>query len=107
MSTSNLACDFRAIPEDEREDHTRIAESLFGAITKYEETEGGYRFQLPAQTEVIERAGEFVARERLCCPFFYFRLTVTPDQGPVWLKLTGGEDVKTYIEETVLDEWDF
>ncbi|MFB6345681.1 MAG: hypothetical protein ABEK50_07925, partial [bacterium] len=92
MSTherSSLACEFTAIPEKDRNDHAQTAENVFNAIKGYRETPGGYSFELPAQTEIIEEAGAFVARERLCCPFFNFELEVTADEGPVWLTLSG------------------
>ena len=51
---------------------------------------------------MIEHAGAFVARERLCCPFFHFTLDVPPDGGAVRLEVTGREGVKEYIEESLL-----
>ncbi len=40
----------------------------------------------------------FIADERLCCPFFHFRLDIEPEQGPIWLQLTGTEDVKPFLQ---------
>lgn len=48
---------------------------------------------LAPQNEVTE----FVRRERLCCPFLAFTLEVSPDRGPLLLRLTGAEGVKDYI----------
>lgn len=109
MTTSEdaLACNFEAIPADERDRHTEVATELFESIASVEELNDGYAFRLPPDPSVLARAGEFIARERLCCPFFQFDLEVEPDNGPVRLKLTGDASVQQYIEDTVLTEWDF
>lgn len=102
---SPLACDLTAIEDEERKHHRQAAETVFAAVEELRELPDGYGFRLPTDTEIIQQTGAFVSRERLCCPFFDFTLEITPDHGPVWLKLTGGDDIKQYIEETVLPYW--
>lgn len=106
-SESSIACDLSALEEDERMEHRDTAEVVFEAIEEHRELPDGYAFRLPSDTQIITYAGAFISRERLCCPFFNFTLEVTPEQGPVWLKLTGREGVKEYVEEAVLSYWDF
>lgn len=103
---SPIACDPTAIDEAERESHNEAATALFEQITDLRELADGYAFRLPADTEVVQNAGTFVSRERLCCPFFRFSIEVTPEEGPVWLKLTGRDGVKQYVEDAVLPYWD-
>jgi len=102
---SSIACNFSAIADDEREQHSRTAEAVFSAIDEVREVDDGYAFRLPAENAMITNAASFVARERLCCPFFHFSLEVTPNHGPVWLTLTGRDGVKAYVEDTVLPYW--
>lgn len=101
-----LACDPSAIPEAERDRHEASAQVVFGAIEDIVELSDGYEFRLPASTELIEATAEFISRERLCCPFFTFELLVEADHGPARMKLTGGAEVKQYIEDAVLSYWD-
>lgn len=101
-----IACDLTAIDENEREQHQQTAEAVFDAIDGLRELPDGYAFRLPPDTELIAQAGAFISRERLCCPFFHFSLDVTPDHGPVWLKLTGRDGVKEFVEEAVLPNWE-
>lgn len=101
-----IACDLTAIEDDVRDQHRQAAETVFEAIDGLRELPDGYAFRLPADTEVIAKAGAFVSRERLCCPFFHFTLDVEADQGPVWLTLTGRDGVKEYVEEAVLPYWE-
>lgn len=64
----------------------------------------GYALFLQAETKVTEQAGAFVARERLCCPFFHFVPDVGSEGGPVRLEVTGPDGVKEYIEQALLPE---
>lgn len=101
-----IACNPTAIDKDARGAHEDVATALFERIIDLRERSDGYAFRLPAESEVVRNAGAFVSRERLCCPFFQFTIEVTPDQGPVWLTLTGRNGVKEYIEDVVLPYWD-
>lgn len=101
-----IACDPTAIDEDEHEAHREVSNAVFESITDVQELSDGYAFRLPADTEVVQNAGTFVSRERLCCPFFDFGLEVPAEKTPVWLKMTGRDGVKDYIEDAVLPYWD-
>ncbi|MGI9167336.1 MAG: hypothetical protein ACR2G5_13325 [Pyrinomonadaceae bacterium] len=46
---------------------------------------------------MLVRTAEFIALERLCCPFFGFAVEVEREGGAVWLILTGREGVKPFI----------
>lgn len=105
-SSSPIACDLSAIEEEKMENHKQNAETIFNAISKVREIEDGYTFRLPAETGLISKAGSFIARERLCCPFFEFSITVPSEQEPVWLTLTGRDCVKPYITKTLLPKLD-
>lgn len=101
-----IACDLSAINDHKLDQHRENGQMVFDAISEIWETPKGYSFKLPANTNDIEKAGAFIARERLCCPFFEFTLTIQPDQQPVWLKLTGRDGVKPYLKETLLPKLD-
>lgn len=40
---------------------------------------------------------QFVARERRCCPFVRLTVEVSPDQGLLWLGMTGPEGVTDFL----------
>lgn len=101
-----IACDPSAIDEAAHEEHREVSEALFEHITDLQELPDGYAFRLPTETEVVQTAGAFVSRERLCCPFFHFTLDVSSNDGPVWLEVRGRDGVKQYIEDAVLPYWD-
>lgn len=99
-----IACDLTALEEMERERHKTNSRELFTAIEQWRELSRGYALRLPTDTAMIEKAGAFMARERQCCPFFKFNLEVTPNSSAVWLKLTGNQEVKQYIGQTVIPQ---
>lgn len=107
MSTkSPIACDLSSIGENQRDRHRRNAKTVFESIGAICELEDGYAFRLPADTELIRTVSAFVARERLCCPFFDFTLTIPSERQPVWLALRGREGVKAYVERSLLPKLD-
>lgn len=99
-----LACDLTVIGNEEREQHHQIAEEIFAAVEELRELPDGYAFRLPTESEMIRRAGMFISRERLCCPFFDFTLEVKPDQGPVWMNVTGREGTKQFLKENIASQ---
>ena len=94
--TIPFACDVLAIPATDREAHQRLTRRLMSeAVEEARERPDGFALRFPA--EEYEAVIQFVAFERLCCPFLRFMLEVTPDGGPVWLNLTGPEGVTQFI----------
>lgn len=55
-SRTSIACDLSAIDEDKLEEHRENGEVVFDAIIEIRETPQGYRFRLPAETDIIRKA---------------------------------------------------
>jgi hypothetical protein len=95
------ACDLSAIAPDQRAAHQALAGELMReALHERLELPDGYAFRFAA--ERYDDITRFVANERLCCPFFAFTLEVTPEQGPLWLRITGREGAKALLEGDLL-----
>jgi len=92
-----IACDLTAIPAGEREAHETLAKQLFiETVRERHELADGYAFQF--RTEDYPQLVQFIANERLCCPFFRFTLEVAPARGPIWLRIMGGDGVKAFVQ---------
>jgi hypothetical protein len=90
------ACDMTAIPPEKRRAHHALIDRLMTeAVEEISDLADGLAFRFPA--EEYDAVTEFVGRERLCCPFLSFALDVSPDRGPLRLRLTGPEGVKDFI----------
>src|ERR1700704_931991 len=94
---SPFACDMSAIAPEDRSAHLATIEALFCAVEEIRELPAGYAFRLSNESEILVTAAQFIALERLCCPFFGFGLEIEREGGAVWLSLTGREGVKPFV----------
>lgn len=92
-----LACNIAAIPKAFRLVHQTNTERVFASVQEVRELSTGYGWRLPNETDLLQTVMAFLSYERLCCPFFHFTLEVEPDQGPMWLQITGASDVREFI----------
>jgi hypothetical protein len=97
QTTPLLACDLTAIPAEHRAAHQALATALFSeAVAEIQELTDGYAFRFAPQH--YPQLTQFIAHERLCCPFFTFTLELTPASGPIWLRLTGPAGAKAILQ---------
>jgi hypothetical protein len=101
VKESPIACDMSAIEPGLRAAHIATGGRVFRAAVEIRELPNGYAFRLTGDAEMLSKIAEFIALERLCCPFLGFALEVEPEGGLVWLRLTGREGVKAFIREEV------
>ncbi len=93
-----FACNMLALDVEQRRRHVAVTGQLRAAIQEIRAVSDGYEFRFPAEQATILLASEFIARERLCCPFFHFELSVGAVESPLWLRLRGPEGVKDFIK---------
>ncbi len=93
-----VACDMSALTAEQQERQRALLALLRADAEEVRELEDGYAFRHSADRAVLLALAEFVANERLCCPFFDFALTVERDGGPVWLRMTGKGEAKHVLE---------
>ncbi len=92
-----IACDLIALDPEARSTHLETARQLLSAgAAEVQELPDGYAFRYSA--EQYGQVTQFIANERLCCPFFSFTLEVTPAHGPLWLRISGHAGVKDFLQ---------
>ena len=94
-----LACNMNVFTSAERASHMLNTAQLSQAVQNIQEVENGFEFNFPNETEVITSLGEFISKERLCCPFLEFTLEVTQTDEPISLTLTGPEGTPEFLRE--------
>ena len=97
---SPIACDMSVLSPAQRDTHLTTSRALFLAAKEMHELSNGYEFRLDG-SDVIVKAAEFIALEKLCCPFLNFALEVEAESGSVSLRLTGREGVKAFIRDEI------
>ncbi len=92
-----IACNPNAIPPEKRERWLVVATQMYGAVQEVQELADGYAFRLPSDSETLLVVAEDLNYDRLCCPFIRYTLDIAPNEGPFWLRFTGGEGVKEFL----------
>lgn len=92
-----LACAMTAgAPLGRTGDQALVALLVAGSAEEVRELLAGYAWRFAG--ECYPEVAAFVADERRCCPFLIFVLTIAPDGGPLWPCLTGGGEIKGFLQ---------
>jgi hypothetical protein len=92
-----LACDMNVFTPAEREAHVQNTIQLVENMQGSRKIENGFEIAFPNETQIIIRIGEFIALERLCCPFLTFDLGVLSRDEPVRLSIAGPEGTQEFL----------
>ena len=99
MSEVVIVCNMGVFTPDQREKHIELARDLFGQVVKVASVQNGFAFDLPNETDLLNRVGGFIANERRCCPFLRFDLEVRGQTQPITLTLSGPEGTQEFLKE--------
>ena len=92
-----LACNMNVFTPTERENHIETTRKLLQALQTVQEAQNGYQFTFPNESGIIKGLAEFMAKERLCCPFLEFTLKLEANHQPIALLLTGPEGAQEFL----------
>jgi hypothetical protein len=93
-----VACNWAALTAEQQLRQRSLHRQLNADVEEVRELADGYAFRYSPDRVVLLAIAEFVANERLCCPFFEFGTTVERDGGPVWFRITGEGEAKRVLE---------
>ena len=89
------ACNMAALTKNERTAHQKTSQKLFASVQEQKELANGYAFRFTP--DALVTAAQWVSLERKCCPFFTFEMELAREEGPLWLRVTGGDGIKPFI----------
>ena len=93
-----IACDLTVLPDGGRERVTALAGMLIPMAEEVRDLPDGYALGYhDAPPGLLSELAEFIALDRLCCPFLRHGLVSDAGAGTVWLELTGGPGAKAAI----------
>jgi hypothetical protein len=95
---SPLACNLQAINVERRPRYYELAQRLRSALRDRTELADGYRYRIEADAITLPDLAEWIAMERLCCPFLSFHLDIA-NTGEVWIALRGPSIAKAILLE--------
>jgi len=91
-----IACVPGAIPENERPSHFALLKRLFGdSVRERRDIQDGYAFRF--DEDAFDDVARFATNERRCCPFLTFVIELSPNGGPLWLRLSGPAGTQTFL----------
>jgi hypothetical protein len=95
---SPFACDRLALTPEVRARHFEVlGPALRAARLAVRELSDGYEFEFPSDANTLAMLEEWIAQERLCCPFFDIDLRFEREGGPTSMRLTGRPGTKDFI----------
>lgn len=97
-----IACDLGALSFEQRVREQALLQEFKPLFREAQETDRGYSVAVPADPPVLSRLGEFLALERLCCPFLTFQLSVPADHGLMILQIDGPPGAKAFLRNEFL-----
>jgi hypothetical protein len=93
-----IACNMYALNETQRGRYENLRRTLLATVCQIREEQNGYAFCWNHEASTLVQIAEWVSLERLCCPFLQFNIEVLPADGPIWLKLGDGPEVKDFLK---------
>jgi hypothetical protein len=93
-----FACSLeKSLTKQQREHKRQIAVKMESARLETKELANGYVFRFRPDGVSFAEVADWVATERVCCPFFDLAVEAERENGPVSLRITGREGVKAFI----------
>ena len=92
-----IACDLGALSSGQRARERTLLAEFKDLLRDPQETELGFRVVIPDDPFVLSRLGEFLALERLCCPFLTFDLSIPAERGTMTLHIYGRPGTKSFL----------
>jgi hypothetical protein len=77
--------------------YEEIRQQWQASIQEMHDLPDGYALRFPPETALLLALAEFVALERLCCPFLRFEIVLEAEGAALWLRLGGREGVKAFL----------
>ena len=90
-----IAC--RLTDSELQERRSTVLRKAGRAVLETKELTDGYAYRFPAEDLWLDELINLIRLERQCCPFLTFRLTAEPENGPLWLEVTGPSEAKEFL----------
>lgn len=95
--TPVFACDLSAMTPGQRAHHAELSVRLLGEARALEHLPNGYALVFESSARQALELAEWMAMERLCCPFLTLAAEFAPERGPLRLRLTGAAGIKPFL----------
>jgi hypothetical protein len=87
----------KTLTKDQREHKKLLSLKMVAARMETSELPNGYVFRFRPEAVSFAEIADWVATERVCCPFFDLAIEAERENGPLSLRITGRDGVKNFI----------
>jgi hypothetical protein len=94
---SPFICDLSKLTAADRARLQEIAGALAADRPTVRELPDGYAFEFRGDADTFRMVADWLASERLCCPFFDIQIRTAPEGGPITVTLGGRPGTKDFI----------
>jgi hypothetical protein len=98
-TSKGIACDMVALNPEQQNRHDLLLHELFREVRRIRDLRDGLSFDISDSSSRLAGIAEWIALERLCCPFMRFKLDVRPRPGNIRLSITGPPGTKELLAE--------
>lgn len=96
MKDSLVACQLSDNEFQER--RSGLLAKVRDLVQEIKSLDSGYALRFESTDEILEELTRLIQLERNCCQFLKFNLRVLPEQGPIWLELSGPDGTKEFLD---------
>ena len=84
-------------PEELRRGREALLPGVIARAEAHEAVADGFRFRFKTEPGLLAALAGMIEAERHCCRFFRFQVSAEPDEGPVWLEVTGPPGTSDFL----------
>ena len=93
-----FACSLeKSLTKEQRAHKMQLTLKMAAARMETSELGNGYVFRFRPEAVSFAEIADWVATERVCCPFFDLAIEAERENGPLSLRITGRDGVKNFI----------
>ena len=85
-------------PEELRRGRDALLPGIIARAQWREPVDGGFRFRYKSELGLLPALAAMIESERRCCRFLTLQVIAEPDEGPVWLEVTGPPGTAEFLE---------
>jgi hypothetical protein len=100
MSDVAFACRLDVFDSADRRRYGVLRTEMQAAVQEVKTLSDGYALRLRPEADLFRDVAEWITLERRCCPFLGLGLEWS-DADAVWVRLTGGPGVRSFLAEAL------
>jgi hypothetical protein len=99
MSTPSQPIVCKLNPPEFQKRRTEVLHKLKAQVKEQKSLSNGYALRFEGTEKRLEDVMQLLRLERDCCSFLTIKLTAEPNEGPLWLEITGPAGAKAFIKD--------